>query len=93
LSTFAAIGFGALGGLLGWLVLFAFPELKAMWAQQDIAPPGLGKMIIAAAICGVYVVIGACAAPIFSAGEAKEAILYGVAGEGLFAGLVKTTTS
>jgi hypothetical protein len=91
-SAGAAIGFGALGGLLGWVVLFAFPQLKLMWAQDTPVVLRMGRVVLAAGICAVYVLIGACAAPMFDAGAAKEAVLYGVAGEGLFAGFVKAAT-
>jgi hypothetical protein len=90
MTTLAIMGYGALGGLLGYVVLFATPELRKALDADDFTIPSFPKVVVLSLLAATYVLIGGCAAPLFGAAEVKDAILYGVAGEGLFAGVVKS---
>jgi hypothetical protein len=74
-------------------LLLAIPEIRAIRSQHDRIQLRLGRLVVASAICATYVLIGSCAAPLLDADEFKEALLYGFAGEGFLAGVVRTATA
>jgi hypothetical protein len=94
-STQAAIAYGALGGFVAWIVVFALPELRSLrevFRDPDAPNPRLREYIVAAGIAVCLVALG-CVGP-FLFGDptgAREAIAYGVAAEALLGGIIKGT--
>jgi hypothetical protein len=90
MGTAVAIACGAAGGLVGWVVIFAMPEIRLLLKQKKLIRPGRDRVVLMLLLALSFVVVGGAAAVVLGPADPKEAIMYGIAAEGLLAGLVKT---
>lgn len=91
LSEVQSIVYGCLGGVVAYLAIFAFPELKSGRFSKDNFDLSRRAVIRLSLIFIFYVGLGGFAA--WFAGDAtvpKQAVAYGIGGETVVIGLFKT---
>ena len=86
---------GALGGLITYLVVFVLPTLIAAWKEGADSPPPFWRIALFLLIACAFIAVGGLAALWFgSDGDSSRTLMaYGMAGEGLLGGLAKTGPS
>ncbi len=90
MSSLAVFLWGSLGGLLAYFVLFALPELLRSYYRDGVPDFQAFKLVLVLAIAVVFVGLGGGAALLLGdVTEVKQAVAYGLAGEGLLAGGLK----
>ncbi|MGH3072651.1 MAG: hypothetical protein ACRDNB_10340 [Gaiellaceae bacterium] len=95
LSQGLAVAYGALGGLVAWVVLFALPELRTLNEvfRDPGAPNPRPRTYVILGLIAVCLVFPASIVPFAAeASDAREALLYGVTAEAFFAGIAKAAT-
>ena len=95
--TFVA---GCAGGLLAFLIIFVLPELREIRvglkaARKQGIEPAIGlsaKEILISGLVGLGLVIvgGAAAFMLYGGSEFKDGMAYGIAGEALLGGLIRS---
>lgn len=94
LSTLSTFLYGCLGGAIAFVAVFALPELREIYKTTGAQIPPPSKLIVAGLILVALVILGGAAAVLLGdATQAKQAIAYGVAGEGLVGGIIRGATS
>jgi hypothetical protein len=96
ITGFEVFELGCLGGALAWVVTLALPAFREMY-NKGTWDPTLFRIIGAVGILVALVAIGGAAGWGFAWGDdattTKDAFFYGVAGESLLAGAIKTVVA
>jgi len=90
LTDLATVLWGSVGGFVAWIVVFALPELQAIWVGGEDVHITLGRVLVAFLIAAGWVALGGVAAFLVGdATEVKHALAYGIAAEGIVGGLAR----
>jgi hypothetical protein len=90
LSTVSQFAWGCVGGAILFVVSFALPELRAAVAADDLCMPSVLKVLAIVLLASCLIALGGAGALLLGdATQASQAIAYGIASEGLVAGVLQ----
>lgn len=90
MSTMTQLLWGALGGTIAFIAVFALPELRAMWQDPNFKPPSLARCVVALLLGLCFIALGAAGPLLFDdATKASQAIAYGIAAESLIGNVIR----
>jgi hypothetical protein len=93
LSALLQFAWGCVGGAILFAVSFAVPELRAAAKADDLCWPGALKLLAIALLATFLIALGGAGALLLGdATQPSQAIAYGLASEGLIAGVVHSAT-
>jgi hypothetical protein len=91
LSALSQFAWGCLGGAILFAVSFALPELRAAAQADDLCRPGALRMLVVVLLASCLIALGGAGALLLGdATEPSQAIAYGLASEGLIAGVLRS---
>jgi hypothetical protein len=93
LSMLTQFVWGCFGGAILFTASFAVPELRAAARANDLCWPGPAKICAIALLAACLIALGGAGALLLGdATTTSQAIAYGLASEGLIAGVVQSAT-